>query len=129
MWLSQPNPTDCRLEFDLGAVHELGSMLVWNYNERDHTQRGIRSADLSILTAEGDWKLIYDDYVFTEAEGSFDYDEPTHIQFDGVKAQKVRLEDLKSLGDQDYVGLSEVQFFKRPKENTPSKKMTIETKS
>jgi len=52
MWLSQQGRTEGRLEFDLKEVHELGSMLVWNYNERGHTQRGIRRADISVWNAE-----------------------------------------------------------------------------
>ena len=113
MWLSQQGRTEGSLEFNLPEAHELGSMLVWNYNEKDHTQRGIRRADISVWTAESGWQRIHDDFIFNEAEGSFDYDEPIHIQLYGVKAQKLRLDDLINLGDEGYIGLSEVRFFQK----------------
>jgi tetratricopeptide (TPR) repeat protein len=127
MWLSQQGDMECSLEFDLGQVFELDSMLVWNHNERGHTQRGIRRADISIWIAEAGWQKIHDDVMFTEAEGSFDYDEPIHIQLNGVKVKKVRLEDLKNLGDETYIGLSEVQFFQKWGEDSQSTVKTIRT--
>jgi hypothetical protein len=113
LWLSQQGHTKGWLEFDLPEVCELGSMLVWNYNERGHTKRGIKRADISIWTAERGWLRIHDDFIFDEAEGSFDYDEPTYIQLNGVKAKKIRLDDFKNFGGEKYIGLSEVQFFKK----------------
>jgi serine/threonine protein kinase len=113
MWLSQQGRTEGPLEFDLGQEYELGSMLVWNYNKRGHTQRGVKQADISVWTAESGWHPIQDEITFAEAEGSFDYDEPTHIQLDGISAQKLRLDNLRSFGVEEYVGLSEVQFFER----------------
>jgi len=67
--------------------------------------------------------------MFTEAEGSFDYDEPAHIQLNGVKAQKLRLDDLTNLGDQEHIGLSEVRFFKRRNGNPHSTVKTIQNKN
>ncbi len=113
MWLSEKDGMRNQVEFDLGRVYELGSILVWNYNERGHTKRGVKKADISVWTAEGGWQKIFDDLDFTEAEGSFDYDEPTLMRFDGLKAQRVLFDDLIGLGDEEYVGLSEVRFFQR----------------
>lgn len=36
---------------------------------------------------------------------------PMFVKLDGIKAQKVRLDDLASFGDADFVGLSKVQVF------------------
>ncbi|MGD8501522.1 MAG: tetratricopeptide repeat protein, partial [Phycisphaerales bacterium] len=113
MWLSEGGRGRSWVEFDLGGVYELGSILVWNYNERANTQRGVRSADISVWAPEAGWQKTFDDFNFAEAEGSFDYDEPILVRFDGVKAQKARFEDLISLGDEEYIGLSEVRFFER----------------
>ena len=113
MWLNQQGSTECSLEFDLGRMYELDSMLVWNYNERGHTQRGIKQANISVWIAAKGWQKIREDVIFDEAEGSFDYDEPTHIQLNGVKAKKIRLDSLKNFGGDAYIGLSEVQFFER----------------
>ncbi|MHC4112997.1 MAG: LamG-like jellyroll fold domain-containing protein [Planctomycetota bacterium] len=111
MWLSEQGRTRGLLEFDLGREYELGSILVWNYNERDRTKRGVKRADISVWTQDSGWQKIFDDFEFAEAEGSFDYDEPILVKFDGVKVQKVRFDDLTNLGDEEYVGLSEVRFF------------------
>jgi tetratricopeptide (TPR) repeat protein len=111
VWLSNKNDMTSWLEFDLGDVYELGSILLWNYNERGHSQRGVRQADISIWTLETGWQRILDDFEFAEAEGSFDHDKPDHVRLDGVKAQKVRFDDLVSFSDDKHVGLSEVQFF------------------
>jgi serine/threonine protein kinase/Flp pilus assembly protein TadD len=113
MWLSQEGQTIGCVEFDLGGVYELGSILVWNYNVKGHTKRGIKRTDISVWVSEKGWQKIFDDFEFAEAEGSFDYDEPTLVRFDGVKAQKVRFDDLLNLGDEEYFGLSEVRFFQR----------------
>ncbi|UCH70823.1 MAG: protein kinase, partial [Candidatus Bathyarchaeota archaeon] len=111
MWLSEQSKTSSWLEFDLRTVYELDSILVWNYNERGHTKRGIKRADISVWTQDTDWQKITDDTEFAEAEGSFDYDEPTLVEFDGAETQKVRFDDLANLGDAEYIGLSEVRFF------------------
>jgi len=111
MWLSEQGRTGGWVEFDLGRVYELGSILVWNYNERGHTKRGIKTADISVWTQGTGWQKICDDFEFAEAEGSFDYDEPILVEFNGAKTQKVRFDDLANLGDGDYIGLSEVRFF------------------
>ncbi|MHC4735157.1 MAG: LamG-like jellyroll fold domain-containing protein [Planctomycetota bacterium] len=113
MWLSEQGRTKGWVEFDLGRVYELGSILVWNYNERDRTKRGVKRADVSVWTQDSGWQKIFDDFEFAEAEGSFDYDEPILVKFEGVKVQKVRFDDLANLGDEEYVGLSEVRFFQR----------------
>jgi hypothetical protein len=86
---------------------------VWNYNARGHTKRGIKMADISIWIQGAGWQKILDDFEFTEAEGSFDYDEPVVIELDRVKAQKVSFGDLVNFGDKKYIGLSEVQFFRK----------------
>jgi tetratricopeptide (TPR) repeat protein len=113
MWLSEQVRTRGQVEFELGRLYELGSILVWNYNERGHTKRGVKTADISVWTADTGWQKIFDDFEFAEAEGSFDYDEPTLVRFDGLKTQRVRFDDIANLGDEEYVGLSEVRFFQR----------------
>ncbi len=113
MWLNSQDDVNSWVEFDLGEVHSLGSFLLWNYNERGHPQRGIKQADISVWISETGWQKMFDDFEFAEAEGSFDYDEPDHIRLDGVKAQKVRFDDLVSFANDKHVGLSEVQFFQK----------------
>jgi len=96
----------------LGQAHTLGTIKVWNFNEKRHTNRGVKKADISVWTEETGWKKILDDFEFEEAEGGDDYDEPVVVELDRVEAQRVRFDDLVNLGDPEYIGLSEVQFFK-----------------
>ncbi len=114
MWRSAPGETSCWLEFDLGSVQSLGSVSIWNYNDAWHTDQGVRKMDLSVWTSEFGWKKIREDLSIGQAQGSEDYDEPTVVKLDGVKAQKIRLDDLASFADTDCVGLSKVQFFESP---------------
>jgi hypothetical protein len=111
MWRSAPGETSCSLEFDLGSVQSLGCVCIWNYNDAWHTDQGVRKMDLSVWTEESGWKKIQEDLAIGQAQGSEDYDEPTVVKLDGVKAQKIRLDDLSNFGDADGVGLSKVQFF------------------
>ncbi len=111
MWRTRSNGAEDGIEFNLGAMYALGTILVWNYNERGRTKQGVGRADISVWTEDAGWQRLHRDLEFAEAEGSFDYDEPIIIEFDGVRAQKVRFDNLVNLGDAEFIGLSEVQFF------------------
>jgi len=111
MWLSEKGQTTGWVEFDLGKVHKLDLIQVWNLNERWLTKRGVKRADISVWTEKTGWKKVLDDFEFDEAEGNNDYDEPILVKLDGIEAQKVRLDELVNLGDTEHIGLSEVQFF------------------
>ncbi len=111
MWHSARGDTNSWLEFDLGRSGTLTAIAVWNYNEMWHTDRGVRSMDVSVWTQETGWRKIRDDLQIDQAEGGDGYDEPTVVKLDSVSARKVRFDDMFSLGDTEYIGLSEVQFF------------------
>ena len=111
MWLSEKGQTTGWIEFDLGKAHKLDLIQIWNFNEKWHTNRGLKKADISIWTEGVGWQKVLDDFQVDEADGSDDYDEPALAKLGGVQAQKIRFDDLANLGDAEYVGLSEVQFF------------------
>jgi hypothetical protein len=111
MWLSAPGDTKGWVEFDFGVPQKVSTICFWNYNDTWHTDRGVRTANISVWTPEGGWKAVRTDLPIEQAEGGDGYDEPTVVTLDAVPAQKVRLDNLTSLGDADCVGLSEVQFF------------------
>ena len=112
MWRSAKGQTACWLEFDLGQAQPLGAVGIWNYNDTWHTDRGVRKMDISVWTQESGWRKVHDDLAIDQAQGAEDYDEPTLVRLDAVQAQKIRFDDLAGFGDADFVGLSEVQFFK-----------------
>jgi hypothetical protein len=99
------------LEFDLGRAVALDLMQVWNYNETDKTQWGLRRADIAVWTEGGTWQKVKPGVLFNEAQGTEDYDEPTLVPLGGVQAAKVRLENLVGFEGSNRMGLSEVQFF------------------
>jgi hypothetical protein len=111
MWRSAKGEAKGWVEFDFAQPRKLETLLVWNYNETWHTDRGVRKLDLSAWTPETGWQKIRDNQLLESAEGSNSYDEPTLVRFDAITAQEIRLDGLTSLGDSDYVGLSKVQFF------------------
>ncbi len=111
MWLSDKGQTAGWVEFDLGKTRKLDLIQLWNFNEKWHTRRGVKKADISIWTQDAGWQKMFDDFKLEEAEGSEDYDEPVLAKLDGIQAQKIRLDDLVNLGDTDHIGLGEVQFF------------------
>jgi hypothetical protein len=111
MWRSAKGDTKDWLEFDFGKPQKLIAIAVWNYNEKWHTDRGVRTIDISVWTQETGWQRIRETLQLDQAEGGDGYDEPTVVQLDPTMAQKVRFDGLVSFGDTEYVGLSEVQFF------------------
>jgi hypothetical protein len=111
MWLTEKGQTTGWIEFDLGKPHKLDLIQIWNFNEKWHTNRGLKKADISVWTEGKGWQKVLDDFQVDEADGSSDYDEPVLAKLAGVEAQKVRLDDLANLGDAEYIGLSEVRFF------------------
>jgi len=111
MWLSEKGQTTGSIEFDLGKAHKLDLIQIWNFNEKWHTNRGLKKADISIWTESKGWQKVLDDFTLDEADGSDDYDEPALAKLSGVQAQKIRFDDLANLGDAEYVGLSEVRFL------------------
>ena len=113
MWLTDKGKTTGEVIIDLGDNYALELIKVWNYNGKWLTKRGVKKADISAWTEEGLWQKVFDDFSFDQASGYEDYDEPVLVRLDNVKARKIRFDDLSNYGDADYIGLSEIQFFKQ----------------
>jgi hypothetical protein len=111
VWRSAKGDAKSWVEFDFGKPQNLNALTIWNYNDTWHTDQGVRKMDISVWTQETGWRKIRENQQVDQAEGGDGYDEPTIIHLDPTIAQKVRFDNLVSLGDSEYVGLSEVQFF------------------
>ncbi|HYG33386.1 MAG TPA: LamG domain-containing protein [Clostridia bacterium] len=109
MWLGTWTP-ELRLEFELPQEVALSSIEVWNFNAPWQTTNGIRKADISVSSDGAQWQTVLTGAEFREAEGTLDYDEPTVLKLGGVKAKRVRFENIMPLGKTAQVGLSEVVF-------------------
>jgi hypothetical protein len=111
MWVSK-NSSDTALEFELEEQVPLSGIEVWNFNLPFQTDKGLRQADVAVSEDGTSWKTVLRGVSFKEAEGTSDYDEPTVLKLDNVKAKKVRLEKLVSLSSSGEVGLSKIMFHK-----------------
>ncbi len=111
MWRSAKNDGKTWVEFDFGKPQKLSTICIWNYNEAWHTNQGVRTMAISVWTSEAGWQKVRAEQALDPAEGADGYDEPTVITLDPTPAQKVRFDNLASLGDPEYVGLGKVRFF------------------
>ncbi len=129
MWLNAgngccgdaPDPLgpEAEIVFDLGSVVSLDRMKVWNYNEMlpnrpELLMRGVALGD--ILTAGDDLEFttFAADVEFEIAPGDELEDFGQVIDLAGTNARYVKLALLANHGgDNDFLGLSEVQFFER----------------
>jgi hypothetical protein len=87
-------------------------MDVWNYNEQGATRRGIQKADISIWDEGNGWVKIKRNYEFERAATGEVYDDPEFVDLEGMTTAKVRFENIKNFDDVNYVGLSEVRFYR-----------------
>lgn len=123
MWLNNgtfatPNDLNPFITFDLGAIHPVRSMKVWNYNEflpgrPELLARGVSKADVLIGTASDALSTFIPSQQFNLAPGT-QTDFSQTIDLGNVTARYVKIEKLTNFpgGDNNFVGLSEVQFFR-----------------
>ncbi len=111
MWLAMANPDAASLELDLHGVYTLDAVRVWNYNAAGQSHRGLKTARLLIWTADQGWESILDSVYFDAAPEQDGYDTPVVIPLGGMRAERLRLEQMASFGDPAHVGLAKVQLF------------------
>ena len=126
MWLSQGTfgggrpDRDPEITFDLELVRNVTQMKLWNYNEDlpnrpELLGRGVSSADILVAGEDGVFHVLIANRQFDKAPGT-QADFSQTIDLGGVEARFVKLDihDNFPGGDNDFVGLSEVQFFAQP---------------
>ncbi len=118
---ADPLQPGAEIAFDLGSVVSLDHVKIWNYNEtlpdRDELlQRGASSADVLISNDGVTFVPLLEDVTLDIAPGTEDVDFGQVIALQGAQAQYVMLslKDNFEFGDNDFIGLSEVQFFQVP---------------
>ncbi len=125
MWLNTgtfaaPNDLEPEITFDLGSVQTLASMKVWNYNETlpnraELLERGVGAADILVAGEDLVFSTLISAQPFDIAPGLDDVDFGQVIDLDGANARYVKLDILNNHGgDNDFIGLSEVQFMAVP---------------
>jgi hypothetical protein len=106
-----PTDFDPEVTFDLGAVYDVATMRVWNYNEGGGlTSRGAATVDIYVAGEDGLFDLHQQNVALTQAPGTTsDFNQA--IDLEGIRARYVKLSITGTHGaDNNFAGLSEVQF-------------------
>lgn len=97
--------------------YPLGEMWVWNLNQQNNTNRGLKKVYIEYTTDGQNWSTLLDgenDYfIFDQASGEANLQYTTAINFGGVDANSVVITaDIAEghWGGAPYIGLSEVRF-------------------
>ncbi len=125
MWLNtgsfaEPNDLEPEITFDLGAMVDLASVKIWNYNETlegrpELLGRGVGTADIMVAGDDLVFSTLIAGQAFDIAPGLDDVDFGQVIDLSGTQARYVKFDILSNQGgDNNFVGLSEVQFFAVP---------------
>ncbi len=128
MWLSNPGDNAGHIAFDLGGLHQLDGLLIYNYNEGGGlTSRGVQQAEI----------LVSDDNVNFTSLGMLGLNRGTGTASNpgqlrptgGVTARYVMLDILSNYGDASYTGLNEVEFFGTALERMPLAGVSVNASS
>ena len=110
-FLHDNNVTDGTIDIDLGAVYNVESLLVWNYNSHGTINRGFDSADVSV-SADGITYSSAGSLSFAQAN---DPNTPGEaITFSSAGIQHVRLENITLHDGLATGGIGEIQFYSEP---------------
>ena len=123
MWLNQgsfggaPADLDPEITFDLGSVRKVDHIKVWNYNEElpnrpELLSRGVSSADILVAGEDQNFSVLIANQPFDKGSGA-QTDFSQTIDLGQVDARYIKFDIHGNFpgGDNDFVGLSEVQFF------------------
>lgn len=126
MWLDAGNgccgdaaDTNPQITWDLGAVYDVDSMRIWNYNENSgnpgvYTLRGIDTTDVYVSSNGVDYTKL-GNITLNQAPGSATVDFSQIVPVNAT-ARYVRFTNITDFpgADNDFVGLSEIQFNSVP---------------
>jgi len=107
-----PNPAREKshwILYDLGAVYPLAESTLWNANQAEETDRGMKQVQIEVSMDQEKW-IELGTFDFPQADGSQDYRGFEGPDFQGIRARYVLITALSNWGDPTCYGLSEVQF-------------------
>ena len=115
MWHTHEDMTTGWLVFDFGKLTKVTNALIWNHNQLNEADRGVKTMKVYYTTkanpTNADWIEI-GSYTLTKA-GAIEAQKATDlIAFGEVEARKIKFDLLSNYGDNSIVGLSEVMFLK-----------------
>lgn len=107
MWLSNERDVTPWLIFDLGAVYNLSSASIWQYNATCcGLERGIQGLRILLSTDGSAYTLVTTTTLAQSTGGNI----PAQVVVVTGTARYVRFEATSNYGDAAYTGLSEVKF-------------------
>ncbi|MBN2375709.1 MAG: hypothetical protein JXD22_04870 [Sedimentisphaerales bacterium] len=155
MWLStgvgfhsatpgdQPDDSAPWIIFDLGQPYDLDHIIIWNYNERNLTNRGVKELEITAASSNQPDSIDIPLGTFTlkKAPGTSsspntDADSPNKLLIDKKTVQFVKFKILSNHNDTTYpanktdtdnafVGLSEVRFFAGNQTENPEQILNV----
>lgn len=121
MWHTREGNKTGWLIFDLGKVSTVNNALIWNHNQDNEPDRGVKTMTVYYTDKENptdsDWIGI-DTYTLTKAQSSADQTATDFISFGAIEARKIKFDITENHGDPSVTGLSEVIFFATPASDT-----------
>ncbi|MGM9636603.1 MAG: alpha-L-fucosidase [Eubacteriales bacterium] len=120
MWHSADGKTTATLTFDLGTVQTVTNLLIWNHNQLDLTNRGVKEMEVFISAsddpADDDWTSL-GRFTLSKASGSENEPASDLLTLGRVEARYFRFDLLSTYGSTTNIGMSEVVFLKAAGEN------------
>ncbi|MGI6270061.1 MAG: discoidin domain-containing protein [Candidatus Howiella sp.] len=139
MWHTDANPGETAwVQVDLGDIYPLDEMYVWNLNQQNHTERGLKNVRIEYSLSGASWTELTPpegvtfpeatdtDYPFQLAKASgqngctatnLNDGSNTPVSFDGAVARYVRITAQPEVGNgswgEEYFGLSELRFTRK----------------
>ncbi|MCA9184126.1 MAG: LamG-like jellyroll fold domain-containing protein [Pirellulaceae bacterium] len=114
MWLTDGVDAAPEFNIDLGSVHTVDQLRVWNYNENANAtcclDRGVKTADIYVAGADGVFGAapVISGQSFARAPGATE-DFSEVISLGGVQARYIKIDVTENHGDASFTGLSEVK--------------------
>lgn len=112
MWHSADGVTKANLTFTFNSPVTLSHLLIWNHNQKDLTDRGVKEMEVFYAeTADGEWKSAG---VYTLHKADDDpYQTATDLLSIGtITVAKIKLDLKSNYGSSSHIGLSQVFFLK-----------------
>ncbi|GAB4318130.1 MAG: hypothetical protein Kow0059_11420 [Candidatus Sumerlaeia bacterium] len=109
------------LLYTFNQPYDLDELWVWNHNQQNLTDRGLRRVAIHVSPDGISWAK-WGDVQLTRAPGTPDYPPGDKIALGGVRASRVLLTAAAVEGNYGsaYFGLSEVRFYGNPSPCFPS---------
>lgn len=100
------------LLYQFAQPMELSSAWIWNHNQLNLTDRGLRQISIHYSADGSKWTLLMNKEL-TRAPGTPNYAHGDEIDFNGITAKYILITAAETNGNygSDYYGLSEIRFY------------------